>query len=119
MRHAPDHDVRATEDRQIRNQLNRLEHFNQFISGIATAIVAGNQDFESVWSIANRVYEQHCSPKVRYMTDSGLDHAKQPRSAPKPSGGLLAVQFPPMRSVVMRVRRRDVACYVLLAAWKT
>jgi hypothetical protein len=65
--------VRATEDRRFAIQLNRLEHFNQFISGIATAILAGNHDFESVWSIANRVYEQHCSAKVGFMTASGLD----------------------------------------------
>jgi len=65
--------IRATEDSVFANQLTRLDHFNQFISGIATALVAGNQDFESVWSIANRVYEEHCSPKVRYMTNSGLD----------------------------------------------
>ena len=68
--------IRATEDRRFATQLNRLEHFNQFISGIATAIVAGNHDFESVWSIANRVYEQHCSPKVRFMPNTGLDHSR-------------------------------------------
>jgi hypothetical protein len=70
--------VCATEDRRFATQLNRLEHFNQFISGIATAIVAGNHDFESVWSIANRVYEQHCSTKtkVRFMTNSGLDQSQ-------------------------------------------
>lgn len=62
---------RATEDSVFANQLTRLDHFNQFISGIATALVAGNQDFESVWSIANRVYEEHCSPKVRYMSNPG------------------------------------------------
>jgi hypothetical protein len=62
---------RATEDSVFANQLTRLEHFNQFISGIATALVAGNQDFESVWSIANRVYEEHCSPKVRYISNAG------------------------------------------------
>ena len=55
--------IRATEDSKFATQLNRLEQFNQFISGIATAIVAGNRDFESVWSIANRVYEQHCSAR--------------------------------------------------------
>ena len=67
--------IHANEDSRFAAQLNRLEHFNQFISGIATAIVAGNHDFESVWSIANRVYEQHCSTKVRFMTSSGLDQS--------------------------------------------
>ena len=67
--------TRATEDSRFATQLSRLDQFNQFISGIATAIVAGNHDFESVWSIANRVYEQHCSTKVRFMTSSGLDQS--------------------------------------------
>jgi hypothetical protein len=67
--------IRATEDSRFATQLSRLEHFNQFISGIATAIVAGNHDFESVWSIANRVYDRHCSSKVRFMTSPGLDQS--------------------------------------------
>jgi len=68
--------TRTTEDLRFANQLTRLEHFNQFISGIATAIAAGDHDFESVWSIANRVYERHCSAKVRFMTTSGLDQSR-------------------------------------------
>jgi hypothetical protein len=67
--------IHASEDSRFATQLNRLEHFNQFISGISTAIVAGNHDFESVWSIANRVYEQHCSPKVRFMSSADLDRS--------------------------------------------
>ncbi len=68
--------IRATEDSRFATQLSRLDHFNQFLSGIATAIVAGNHDFESVWSIANRVYERHCSAKVRFMTNSSLDQSR-------------------------------------------
>jgi len=68
--------TRANEDSRFATQLTRLDHFNQFISGIATAIAAGNDDFESVWSIANRVYEEHCSPKVRFMPNSGLDRSR-------------------------------------------
>ena len=68
--------IRATEDSKFANQLNRLDQFNQFISGIATAMVAGNHDFESVWSIANRVYEEHCSAKVRFITNSGMDRSR-------------------------------------------
>ena len=67
--------VLANENARFATQLNRLDQFNQFISGIATAIVAGNDDFESVWSIANRVYDRHCSPKVRFMTRPGLDQS--------------------------------------------
>ena len=69
--------VRVTEDRRFATQLNRLDHFNQFISGIASAIGAANHDFESVWSIANRVYERHCSAKVRFITNSGLDRSRK------------------------------------------
>ena len=68
--------IRATEDSKFATQLNRLEQSNQFISGIATAMVAGNHDFESVWSIANRVYEQHCSAKVRFITNSGMERSQ-------------------------------------------
>ena len=68
--------IRATEDSRFANQLNRLEQFNQFISGIGTAIAAGNREFESVWSIANRVYERHCSAKIKFMSDSGFDHSQ-------------------------------------------
>jgi hypothetical protein len=68
--------TRATEDSRFATQLTRLDHFNQFLSGIATAIVAGNHDFESVWTIANRVYERHCSAKMRFISNSGVDRQR-------------------------------------------
>jgi hypothetical protein len=68
--------IRATEDSRFANQLNRLEQFSQFISGIGTAIAAGNHDFESVWSISNRVYERHCSAKVKFMSNSAFDQSR-------------------------------------------
>ena len=68
--------LRAIQDFRLAAQLQRLDRFSRFISEIAPAIVAGNDDFESVWSIANRVYEQHCSPKVRFMPNSGLDQSR-------------------------------------------
>jgi hypothetical protein len=67
----------ATENAVFATQLNRLNQFNHFISEVATAIVAGNDDFETVWNIANRVYEEHCPPKVRFMTHSGLDQSRR------------------------------------------
>lgn len=65
----------SPEDSGFATQLSRLDQFNQFISGIATAIVAGDHDFESVWSIANRVYDRHCSTKVQFITNSGLERS--------------------------------------------
>jgi hypothetical protein len=67
--------IRDHEDPRFAKQLNRLDHFNRFISEIATVIVSGNDDFENVWSIANRVYDRYCSPKVRFMTRPGLDES--------------------------------------------
>jgi hypothetical protein len=63
----------AIQDSRLTTQLQRLDQFSHFISDIATAIVAtaivaGNNEFESVWSIANRVYDSHCSAKVRFIT---------------------------------------------------
>lgn len=62
----------ATQDSRLATQLQLLDQFSHFISDIATAIVAttiaGNDEFESVWNIANRVYDRHCSAKVRFLT---------------------------------------------------
>jgi hypothetical protein len=61
------------EDARFAKQLNRLDHFNRFLSEVGTAIVSGNDEFESVWSMANRVYDRYCSPKVRFMSRPDLD----------------------------------------------
>jgi hypothetical protein len=63
------------EDARFAKQLNRLDHFNRFISEVATAIVSGNGEFESVFSVANRVYDRYCSPKVRFMSRRDLDES--------------------------------------------
>ena len=65
------------EDPRFAKQLQRLEQVNQFVGQIATAVVAGNDDFESVWSVANRVYDRYCSPKVRFMTRPDLDESER------------------------------------------
>ena len=63
--------LRATQDSRLAAQLQRLDQFSHFISDIAIAMVAttiaGNEEFESVWNIANRVYDRHCSAKVRFL----------------------------------------------------
>jgi hypothetical protein len=59
---------------RFEKQLKRLEYFNQFIREVAAAILPG-KDFESVWSIANRVYDRHCSSTVRLLARSGTDES--------------------------------------------
>jgi hypothetical protein len=65
------------EDARFAKQLNRLDHFNRFISEIATAIVSSNDEFENVLSAANRVYDRYCSPKVRFMSRPDLDQSSR------------------------------------------
>lgn len=55
-----------SEAHRFAKQLKRLEHFNQFIREVAVAVLPG-KDFESVWSIANRVYDRHCSSTVGFL----------------------------------------------------
>jgi hypothetical protein len=68
--------IRATENAQFASELNHLTQFSQFISEIATAIVAADSDFESVWNIANRVYDRHTSNNVRFMPRPGLSSSR-------------------------------------------
>ena len=63
------------EDPRFGRQFKKLENFNQFISQIATAIVSGNDEFESVWTVANRVYDRYCSPKVTFMPRPDFDES--------------------------------------------
>lgn len=39
----------------------KLERRRQLIRDVARAILAEHDSFESVWTIANRVYDRHCS----------------------------------------------------------
>jgi hypothetical protein len=70
--------IAREENSRFDKQLNRLDHFHQFISEVAGLILLGNQGYETVWNIANRVYDRHCSPKVRFITHPDLD---EPRTA--------------------------------------
>ncbi len=63
------------EDPKVAKQLNRLEHLNQLLSEIATAILPGNDAFESAWSAANRVYDRYYSPNMRFITRPGVDES--------------------------------------------
>jgi hypothetical protein len=50
------------EDPRFVTQLDRLDHRNQFIRELARILLSEHEGVESVWSIANRVYDRHCSP---------------------------------------------------------
>ena len=39
----------------------RLDRRHQFVRDLARVILADHDGFENVWSIANRVYDRHCS----------------------------------------------------------
>lgn len=62
----------AFEDRSFAEQLDVLDRRNQFIRALASAILPENYSFETLGSIANRVYDRHRSPKLesrRYDLD--------------------------------------------------
>ena len=64
--------IRNIEDTRFVKQLDLLEHSNQFIRELAGIVLAEREGFESVWSIANRVYDQHCSPQSEAVNRSSF-----------------------------------------------
>jgi hypothetical protein len=60
------------------NDLDSLERRQQFIRELAAVILPAHEGFESVWSVANRVYDRHCPPSAgsfkrrRYERPSGI-----------------------------------------------
>jgi hypothetical protein len=52
------------DDLRFVKQLNVLDGRREFIRELASVILPLHAGFESVWSIANRVYDQHCSPRA-------------------------------------------------------
>lgn len=65
-------DVRFAEARFAR-ELSVLNHRAEFIREMARVVLANNNGYESVWTIANRVYERHCSPQADRMGRSRFD----------------------------------------------
>jgi hypothetical protein len=61
------------EDPSLAKQLQHLEHINQFLCQITTAILLDNQAFESVWSTANEIYDRYHSTQVRLMSHPDFD----------------------------------------------
>lgn len=64
------------EDPRFAKQLDGLNHRNQFIHDLASVILPGHDGFESVWSIANRVYDRHSSP---HTASPNRGRCEQPR----------------------------------------
>jgi hypothetical protein len=65
--------IRDIEDPRFATQFNALDHRHQFIHELASAILPGYDGFESVWSIANRVYDRHCSPQAGSLNRRRLE----------------------------------------------
>ena len=55
--------IKNIEDPSFVKQLDLLDHRNQFVREIASVILTSGDGFESVLSLANRVYDRHCSPR--------------------------------------------------------
>jgi hypothetical protein len=60
--------IRNIEDARFVKQLDVLEHSNQFIRELARIVLAEREGFESVWNIANRVYDRHCSAESESLS---------------------------------------------------
>lgn len=69
--------INDIEDPKFDRQLNRLDGCNLFICEVAKVVLPGHDGFESVWSITNRVYDRHCSPKARSGNRPGLDELRR------------------------------------------
>ena len=65
--------IAREENSRFDKQLNRLDHFHQFISEVAGLILLGNQGYETVWNIANRVYDRHSSPRPESLNRHPFD----------------------------------------------
>jgi hypothetical protein len=65
--------IRNIEDPRFVKQLDSLDHRNQFIHELARIILPEHAGFESVWSIANRVYDRHCSPRAGSLNRRRFD----------------------------------------------
>ena len=59
--------IRNIEDPRFVQQLDMLDHRNQFVHELAIAILPDRAGFESVWNIANRVYDRHCVSKAGFI----------------------------------------------------
>jgi hypothetical protein len=61
------------EDSRFVTQLDRLDSRNQFIRELARILLSEHEGIESVWSIANRVYDRHCSSRSESLDRHPFD----------------------------------------------
>lgn len=66
--------IRNIDDPRFAKQLDGLNLRTQFIHELASVILPGKDGLESVWNIANRVYDRHCSPKAAVMNRRRREH---------------------------------------------
>jgi len=65
--------IRNIEDTRFVKQLDVLESRNQFMRELARIVLTEREGFESVWSIANRVYDRHCSDQPEALDRRSFD----------------------------------------------
>jgi hypothetical protein len=68
--------IRQIDDLRFLQQLDVLDHRNQFIRELANVILPVHDGFESVWTITNRVYDLHCSPRTTRSDRSSFTKSK-------------------------------------------
>ncbi len=65
-----------TDDLRFVKQLDVLNRRSQFIRELAGVLLPAHDGFESVWSIANRVYDLHCSARAGGSARSSFAKSK-------------------------------------------
>ncbi len=68
--------IHNIEDPRFVTQIDGLNRRVQFIRELASAILPQHAGFESVLSIANRVYDRHCSPQARRSDSGSFDRSR-------------------------------------------
>jgi hypothetical protein len=61
------------EDARFVAQLDFLASRNQFIRELGRIVLSEREGFESIWNIANRVYERHRSPQSESLDGHSFD----------------------------------------------
>jgi hypothetical protein len=65
-------------DPRLEKHLHHLDHINQLLCQIATAILPGKGSFENVWSTTNQIYDRYHSTPVRFMSHPEFDASSTP-----------------------------------------
>jgi hypothetical protein len=68
--------IRPIDDLSFLRQMDILDHRDQCIRELANVILPVHDGFESVWTITNRVYDLHCSPRAAGSDRSNFTRSK-------------------------------------------